>query len=412
MTSEPVTPALLRGLAESRFSRRAILRGGVVGGGAIALSTLLAACGVAGTGGGGATIAAATDWTAWWAGKKKNGALNFANWADYIDVDDNGNHPSLDAFTKQSGIKVTYTEPIQDVPTWYAKENPIMAAGQDTGYDIMVITDSWDLTQMLNAGYFAQLDKSQIPNFTANAGPDVSNPSYDPGAAHCAVWQTGFTGLAYNTKKYPQGVKSYADLLDPALAGHIGIFADPDECGTMALLAIGADPDNSTQDDWQKAGQWLEQLKPSVAQWTDQGYTSAIESGDLWVCQAWSGDMFQSIVGGKPVKYVAPTEGQTIWHDNMVIPVTADNPVDALVFINAYYTPEMAGTIEDYVEYVCPVPSAKDYILNTIGDPDVANSPLVFPDDATLAAAKNYPTFKTQADFDTWSGLFNAITQS
>ena len=39
--------------------------------------------------------------------------------------------------------------------------------------------------------------------------------------------------------------------------------------------------------------------------------------------------------------------------------------------------------IEDWVNYLCPVPAAKPMIANGLDDPTVADSPLVFPTPAT-----------------------------
>jgi len=52
---------------------------------------------------------------------------------------------------------------------------------------------------------------------------------------------------------------------------------------------------------------------------------------------------------------------------------------------------KIAGIVEDWVSYVCPVPAAQDYILDVIKDKTVANSPLVFPS----AAADKLPTATT-----------------
>jgi len=62
----------------------------------------------------------------------------------------------------------------------------------------------------------------------------------------------------------------------------------------------------------------------------------------------------------------------------MVIPRQSQNALSALAWMNFYYTPKIAGIVEDWVSYVCPVPAAQDYILDVIKDKTVANSPLVF----------------------------------
>lgn len=414
MSAENTTPALLRGLTQSRMSRRSMLRGVGAVGGAAALSTLLAACGIAGNNTGGtANAGKITDWTSWWAKQKKTGTLNFANWPLYIDQDDSGKSASLAEFTKKTGIKVNYKEVIQANDSFYAKISPLLKAGQSIGYDLIVMTNGWELTELITNGWVAQLDQTKINNFKANADRSVLSPAYDPGAAHSMVWQTGFTGLAYNEKLTGGPITSFNDLLDPRFKGKIGMFSDNTELGNAALLAIGADPTNSTPDQWKKAVDWLEKLKPNIAKFYDQGYTDALQNGDIWISQAWSGDIYQVQAGGHDeIKFVTPSEGQMMWHDNMMIPITAANPVDAITWMDYYYQPDVAGTIEDYVDYVCPVPAAKDYILNTIGDPDVANSPLVFPTPDVLAKSHDFYVYKNYADYQAWNNTFNPIVQS
>ncbi|GAA4178991.1 spermidine/putrescine ABC transporter substrate-binding protein [Gryllotalpicola koreensis] len=418
MTGSPIdpskSPALMRGLTQSRMSRRALLRGAGMGAGAIALSSLLAACGIQGTQkAGGSTGGAVTDWTKYWADHKKTGTLNFANWPLYIDQDDSGKSASLAAFTKKTGIKVNYKEVIQDNPSFYAKISPLLKGDQSIGYDLMVITNGWEFTELLNNGWLVQLDQTKIPNFKANADRTVLSPAYDPGAAHSMVWQTGFTGLAYNEKLTGGPITSFADLADPKFKGKIGMFSDTSELGNAALLAVGVEPTNATQADFQKARDWLEKVKPNIAKFYDQGYTDALQNGDIWISQAWSGDIYQVQAGGhEEIKYVTPKEGQMMWHDNMCIPITAEHPVDALTWMDYYYQPDVAGVIEDYVNYVCPVPAAKDYILNTIKDPDVANSPLVFPSTEELGQSHEFYVYKGRSDYDKWQDVFNPIVQS
>ena len=48
--------------------------------------------------------------------------INWSNWTEYIDVTEDGkSRPTLDAFTKQSGIKVNYTEDYNDNDEFYAR---------------------------------------------------------------------------------------------------------------------------------------------------------------------------------------------------------------------------------------------------------------------------------------------------
>ena len=48
-----------------------------------------------------------------------------------------------------------------------------------------------------------------------------------------------------------------------------------------------------------------------VRQYYDQSYIKALEDGDTWITQAWSGDVFQANNSGYPhLKFVVPKEGR------------------------------------------------------------------------------------------------------
>src|SRR6266508_4259678 len=177
-------PALLRGFTQRRLSRRGFLRVAGVGAGAMAL----AACGVSGTApkpaattGSGSGSPSPEDLSKFYGDGKPAGQLNFANWEDYIDVDESGASPTLQQFTKQTGIKVEYKTVIADNDSFLARIIPVLQNGQDTGFDIIVITNGGPVERMIKLGFLTPLDHQYLPNFKANASESVTDPSYDPG---------------------------------------------------------------------------------------------------------------------------------------------------------------------------------------------------------------------------------------
>ena len=97
-----------------------------------------------------------------------------------------------------------------------------------------------------------------------------------------------------------------------------------------------------------------------MRQYYDQSYIKALEDGDTWISQAWSGDIFQANSPAiRTSKFVVPKEGAMLWHDNCLIPLHAAHPVDAMEWINFFYQPQVEAMIEDWVNYLCPVPAAK-----------------------------------------------------
>jgi spermidine/putrescine transport system substrate-binding protein len=410
-----IDPAWLRGATQRRFSRRDVLRYAGIGGGALAASSVLSACGV----GGGK--AEKTDEKSFWDGKTQAGELVFANWPLYIDKA-KGKHPSLDLFTERTGIKVTYKEDIQEMPSFWGRIQPVLAAGQSTGYDLMVLTNGIYLDKALEANYLIPLDHTQLPNFNANAGPAIKNPSYDPGNKYTAAWQSGITGIAYNPEFIDGEITSIQDLYNPKYKEKVGMFADNLDLPNFALLGIGVSPEDSTPDDWQTAADKLKEQAPLVLKYYEQGYIKPLAEGDTWISMAWSGDIFQTNLerdADKQLKFLVPEEGGLIWTDNLCIPIGAEHPVDALKMIDFAYDTEIAAMIAEWVNYITPVPGAQSVIEADAakakgGDrsylESVAESPLVFPTSDMVAKLHNYRVL-TDAEEKQWNSIFEPIYQ-
>ena len=405
--------AWMRGLTQPRLSRRQLVHGAAGFAVLTALGPTLAACGVGGTKGTGS--AEDVDWTAWWQEQKATKNLSFANWPLYIDTGGGGKHPSLEKFTKESGINVSYKPVIQDNAEFFSKISPVLQAGDPIGYDIIVMSNGWELGQLIANRWLTPLDHSQLPNFKKYAGEVATRLAYDEDLEYSAVWQAGVTGIAYDPKLTGGEIDSVEALFDPKFKGKVGMLSDNDEVGSLGLLALGIDPATSTYDDWKKSAAKMKEQRDKgiVRQYYDNSYIKALQNGDVALTQAYSGDIFQSNNSGYPdLKFVVPKEGAMLWRDNSVIPLHAKNPVSALKWIDFYYQPENQAMIADWINYISPVPDAQPIIRNKLDDPVVADSPLVFPPPSMVEKLHGYPKNTTPEAHAKWTGLFDPIIQS
>jgi spermidine/putrescine transport system substrate-binding protein len=415
-----VDPALLRGLTQPRWSRRAFLGSA----GAAGAAALLAACGVQGSSKP-ATTQGQDAVTKFWAGQTKAGILNFANWPLYIDVEKVGGktvHPTLDDFTKQTGIKVVYKEVIQDNDSFLGRIMPSLKVGQDTGWDLMVITNGGPIEKLIRLQYLTALDHSKLPNFSQYANPRFKDPTYDPGNKYSIAWQAGFTGIAYNPKLTKRPITSFQDLLDPAFKGRIAMFGDLLDTPNLTMVGLGIDPEKSTVDDWNKAADVLKRQRPLLRKYIDNaGEADVLSTGEVWVSMAYSGDIFQLNNSGAPgIKFVIPKEGAMLWTDNMCIPLHAKHPVDAISYMDYVYSPRVAATLAENINYITPVPDAKQMIQQDAAKASsadratlegVLSSPLVFPTEADLTKGHRYRILTPQEQ-TTWNRIFQPIIQA
>ncbi|MBO3739211.1 polyamine ABC transporter substrate-binding protein [Actinoplanes flavus] len=409
-------PSLRRGLTQHRLGRRDALRIG----GLSALGAALAACGVPGKAQPEASADPASALAAFWEGRERNGTVDFASWPLYMDP----SKPELARFTEQTGITVNYEEVIQEMGPWFAKVQPQLSAREPIGYDLMVITNGIQFGRFRSAGFLAPLDHTRLPNFTANAAAKYTEESFDPANVFSVPWASGITGIAYDPDKVDGPITSLADLWNPRYKGRVGMMSDVTELANFGMLASGITPGRSTEADWRTAAAKLRQQKDAgiVRNYYEQDYLDALGKGEIWISQAWSGDIFQkNLSDGTNLKFVIPDEGGTIWTDNLAIPVTAANPVDALMLIDFFYQVENAASLAGYINYVCPVPAAQqrmraDAAAKTGDDrahlESVADSSLVFPSDADYGRLHYYTGFTTAEEQQTFAKIFDPIVLS
>jgi spermidine/putrescine transport system substrate-binding protein len=407
-----IDPTLVRGLTAPRYSRRRFLRDSGIAVGGLSLGSLLSACGTSGvTSDSSEPPNAGLGTPAWWSKQDVHGEFSFANWAYYIDTA-HGEHPSLEQFTKDSGIKVNYAEAVNDNISFFAKIRLDLQQGNYTGYDLVVSTDNDPpISQMVQLGWGIPLDQSKMTNYYKYSSELIRSPSFDPENKYTMGWQSGYTCMAYNEKYVHEPITSYESLFDPKYEGKIGMMGIASELGSIGLLAIGKDPASSTPAEWQQAADKLMQQKPLVRSYYDASYLRALKNEDIWITMAWSGDIFYAATyqNFDTLKVVIPDEGAMFWTDYMLIPYTAENPLDAMTYMDSVFEPHVAAQIADYVGYVCPVPAAQEIIRKDLNDPVVADSPTVFPTPEIKAVTYHYPSWSDPAVVKGWNETFVPI---
>jgi spermidine/putrescine transport system substrate-binding protein len=126
--------------------------------------------------------------------------------------------------------------------------------------------------------------------------------------------------------------------------------------------------------------------------------------------------VFQLQFDKPELQFVVPDEGGVLWVDNMAIPQNAPNPIDAMEFMNFVYDPEVAAQITGWVNYISPVPAAKDLLIQQAeADKDpyyrqVAESPLVFTTPEMESRLSHYKTLSEEEEAE-WNDLFNEVVQ-
>jgi spermidine/putrescine transport system substrate-binding protein len=393
LPEDPIIRELVQHARAAQLSRRALLGGAV--GGAVALS--LAACAP-----GEQALVAAEDISA------TDPTVNWANWPLYLDEDDNGNYPTLEAFTAASGIAANYLVEVDDNNSYFAKVKDQLALGQDIGADTVCLTE-WMVSRWIRRGWTQAFNLDNIPNH-ANVVAELLNPDFDPGRQSSLPWQGGFAGLVYNTDLVSTPVLSVADLWRDELKGRVVVLSEMRDTVGVIMLSQGVDITKFTADEFNAA---IAEVEMRVADGyirniKGNSYSEDLVSEDALAGIVWSGDItvLNLEAGYEKWKFVLPDSGATFWNDTFIIPIGSPRKTNAEKLINWYYDPAIAAQVAAWVNYVTPVQGAYEEAIKI--DPALAENQLIFPNDETLSKVHIFRSL-SDAEENEFQAAFQSI---
>lgn len=306
--------------------------------------------------------------------------LRLYNWSDYMP------QAVLDEFEKREGVKV-----VQD--TYDSPEAMLskLQAGGDSEYDVLITSD-YTIGPLMRAGTIQALDKSKLSNLSG-LDPQFSDPAFDPGARYSVVYQWGTTGLAYREDLVKGTVDSWAVLFDPAKS--VGDFLLLDEMREQVGAALKFKGLSVNTTDPTRLAEvqtlLLEAKKRSKGFAGGTSIRDRLIAGDIAVAPAYSGDILGAQAENPKLKYIIPSEGATLWTDNLVLLKRSPNQELAYKFINYLLEPDVAAQVSNGIGYATPVAAAMDKI-------DEKDNPLIYPNAEKRAKLELISDLGDQAD--------------
>lgn len=297
--------------------------------------------------------------------------INVYSWGEYIA---NGTDGSIDVnqeFTRRTGIMVNYTT-FDSNESLYSK---LVGGGAD--YDVIVPSD-YMISRLINEDMLLELDFENIPNYQY-IDNQFRSPGYDPENKYSVPYTWGVVGVFYNTQ-YIDEVTSWQSLWNDEYAGKILMFDNPRDSFAIAQFMLGQSVNSTEEADWRAAAELLKQQRPLVQAYVMDQIFDKMESGEAWIAPYYAGDAAILVDNSDDIAFAVPEEGTNFFVDAACIPKTASHKREAEEYINFLCDPEIAGANMDYVGYSTPETAAKEYL-----DPEVAASPLHYPDDETIA---------------------------
>ena len=328
--------------------------------------------------------------------------VNVYNWSDYIDP------ATLEAFTKETGIKVVY----DTMDSNEVLETKLLAG--NTGYDVVVPSGAF-LQRQIKADIYLPLDKSKVPNLKYKWDAVYSKlASFDADNAHAVNYMWGTTGIGYNVDKVkaimgdkpmntwdmifkPENLAKFADC-------GVYVLDSPEDIVPPAMKYLGLDPNSKDPADIEKAGALLDSIRPSIKKFHSSEYINALANGDICLTIGWSGDIFQAKTRAadahtkspdKPlvnIDYVIPKEGTLMWFDSFAIPKDAAHVEEAYAFINFMERPEISAQNSNFVAYANGNLESQKTIT-----PEILKNPSIFPDADTMGRLFTVTAYDTKS---------------
>jgi spermidine/putrescine transport system substrate-binding protein len=329
-----------------RLSRRDVLKAG----GGIALAASLSACGL----GGGSSSEEDTKRAI---EAKVDGDLVYFNWAQYL-------NPSLiKGFEKKYGVQVRQSN-FDSMPAMMAK----LRSGNQ--YDLIFPSAEF-ADKLIKENQLLELPREKLP-----ALDDVysfyDDPWYDPGSAHTVPYSLYATGLGYRADEIDTMTGSWRDLTNPQAEGRSYILDDFQEGIGMANLVNGYELNAVEADQLEASKEYLIGLKPDLRGFSSDTITN-MSSGNAWIQHLWNGDVINiryRVDDPDSIQFQLNKEGIPVGSDVFAIPVNAQHPGTALLFIN--FVLEHSATNATWTGYPMPTNSSEKPFADLVkGEPQL-----------------------------------------
>ena len=169
------------------------------------------------------------------------------------------------------------------------------------------------------AGVIEPWDISMIPSYETVGQLYKDNPIFaDDTGVYFIPADNGATAIAYNTEEVPaEDVSTLNVFTDPKYAGRIALPDNVDDVYALGYLATGtSDWTKATEDDFQRANEWLRQAHQNTrAYWADGAeLQQLLGTGEVLVAWSWNETPVTMVAEDFPIGFNrSPAEGSSIW---------------------------------------------------------------------------------------------------
>jgi spermidine/putrescine transport system substrate-binding protein len=256
----------------------------------------------------------------------------------------------------------------------------------------------------VNEGLAEEIDTSKLTNW--DKVPDqFKQIGQFNGKQYCIPWDWGYSSILYRTDKVPEGVDSWAALMDPKYKGHVSMWDDGPSAVEVSSYIHGWDETKVTDQQLQDIkNEWIAQKANNLFYWSGEPeLTQAMANGDVWVAYAWQGAYATLLGQGVPVAYANPKEGRNSWVGVYCIRKGTPNKDLALKFLDQKLADATGNNVVNEFYYG----SANQDVMSGITDATLKQAFSI--DDPAILQKTNFTPNLTAAQRDAWTAMWNEV---
>jgi spermidine/putrescine-binding protein len=276
-----------------------------------------------------------------------------------------------------------------------------MSAGDQA--DIFHPYTGW-LQFYVDEGLVEEIDTSKLTNWDKVPDEFKAIGQFD-GKQYFIPWDWGFTSVLYRTDELPEGVGSWAALLDPKYSGHISMWDDGPGAVTVSSYIHGWDETQITPEQLEQIKQeWIAQRDHNLFYWAGEPeLIEGMASGDVWLGYAWQG-AFATLLGqGVPVAYADPIEGRNSWVGMYGIRKGTENLDLAHKFLDLKLAEATGNNVVNLFYYG----HANEDVMNGITDETLKQAFSV--DNPAILEETNFTPNLTAEQRDAWTAMWAEV---
>ena len=314
--------------------------------------------------------------------------INLYNWGQYLS---DGTDGCIDVIAE---FEAAYPHIKVNQMTFDSNESmytKLTAGG--SSFDIIVPSD-YMVEKLIEEDMLLPLNFDNIPNYQY-IDENFRNPDYDPENLYSVPYTWGSVGIIYNSAFVSEedvAAQSWDLLWNEKYTNKILMFDNPRDAFAIAQLRLGYSLNSESSEELDAAAAMLREQKPVVQSYVMDQVFDKMQRAEAWIAPYYAGDYLLMAGENEDLEFYRPVEGYNLFVDALCIPKGAQHKEEAEIFINFLLEPEICGGNLEYIGYSSPEEASLEFM-----DPEVAESPVAYPDDATKARGSNFSALSQES---------------